>query len=228
MKNKLFVCLFLLSSFFSLGQSKSKRGWKAAAALATTSALVYNDFSRTTQSDFRSKNLAAFHTTADDYLQYTPTLINIGSHLMGLKTKNQPKDQMAIFVLGTGIYYVTVKSMKYVINETRPNGEPYSFPSGHTTTAFFGAHVLAKEYWEEHPAIAITGYALASTTGILRMANNQHWAADVLMGAAVGIASAEAAYWVYPKLKKALHQSAFEWDPIVSPNFYAARVQVRF
>ncbi len=228
MKNKLFVCLFLLSSFFSLGQSKSKRGWKAAAALATTSALVYNDFSRTTQSDFRSKNLADFHTTADDYLQYTPTLINIGSHLMGLKTKNQPKDQMAIFVLGTGIYYVTVKSMKYVINETRPNGEPYSFPSGHTTTAFFGAHVLAKEYWEEHPAIAITGYALASTTGILRMANNQHWAADVLMGAAVGIASAEAAYWVYPKLKKALHQSAFEWDPIVSPNFYAARVQVRF
>lgn len=228
MKNKLFVCLFLLSSFFSLGQSKSKRGWKAAAALATTSALVYNDFSRTTQSDFRSKNLADFHTTADDYLQYTPTLINIGSHLMGLKTKNQPKDQLAIFVLGTGIYYVTVKSMKYVINETRPNGEPYSFPSGHTTTAFFGAHVLAKEYWEEHPAIAITGYALASTTGILRMANNQHWAADVLMGAAVGIASAEAAYWVYPKLKKALHQSAFEWDPIVTPNFYAARVQVRF
>jgi membrane-associated phospholipid phosphatase len=228
MKNKLFVCLFLLSSFFSLGQSKSKRGWKAAAALATTSALIYNDFSRTTQSDFRSKNLADFHTTADDYLQYTPTLINIGSHLMGLKTKNQPKDQLAIFVLGTGIYYVTVKSMKYVINETRPNGEPYSFPSGHTTTAFFGAHVLAKEYWEEHPAIAITGYALASTTGILRMANNQHWAADVLMGAAVGIASAEAAYWVYPKLKKALHQSAFEWDPIVTPNFYAARVQVRF
>lgn len=228
MKNKLFVCLFLLSSLFSLGQSKSKRGWKAAAALATTSALVYNDFSRTTQSDFQTKNLADFHTPADNYLQYTPTLINIGSHLMGLKTKSQPKDQLAMFVIGTGIYYVTVKSMKYVINETRPNGEPYSFPSGHTTTAFFGAHTLAKEYWEEHPGIAITGYALAITTGILRMANNQHWASDVLMGAAMGIASAEAAYWVYPKLKKALHQSAFEWDPIVSPNFYAARIQVRF
>lgn len=228
MKNKLFVCLLLLSSLFSLGQSKSKRGWKAAAALATTSALVYNDFSRTTQSDFRTKNLADFHTPADNYLQYTPTLINIGSHLMGLKTKSQPKDQLAMFVLGTGIYYVTVKSMKYVINETRPNGEPYSFPSGHTTTAFFGAHTLAKEYWEEHPGIAITGYALATTTGILRMANNQHWASDVLMGAAMGIASAEAAYWVYPKLKKALHQSAFEWDPIVTPNFYAARIQVRF
>ena len=228
MKNKLLVCLCLLASMHALGQSKIKRGWKAAAALATTSALVYNDYSRTAQSDFRSKNLADFHTSADDYLQYTPTLLNIGSHWLGLKTKSQPKDQLAIFVLGTGIYFVTTKTLKYVVNETRPNGEPYGFPSGHTTTAFFGAHSLAKEYWEEHPGIAITGYALATTTGILRMANNEHWASDVLMGAAVGIASAEAAYWVYPKLKKALHQSAFEWDPIVTPNYYAARVQVRF
>lgn len=228
MKNKLFVCLFLLSSQLSLGQSTSKRGWKAAAALATTSALVYNDFSRTTQGDFRAKNLPNFRTPADDYLQHLPMLTSVGLHFMGAKAQNEVKDQAAMFVLGTGIYYVTVKSMKYVINETRPNGEPYSFPSGHTTTAFFGAHTLAKEYGKEHPGIAIAGYALATTTGILRMANNQHWASDVLMGAAMGIASAEAAYWVYPKLKKALHQSAFEWDPIVTPNFYAARVQVRF
>ena len=228
MKNKLFTILCLFISLQSIGQAKVKRGWKAAAALATTSALVYNDFSHTAQSDFRSKHLADFKTSADDYLQYTPTLINIGSHLLGLKTKSQPKDQAALFVLGTGIYFVTAKTMKYVVNETRPNGEPYSFPSGHTTTAFFGAHALAKEYWEEHPGIAITGYALATTTGILRMANNEHWASDVFMGAAVGIASAEVAYWVYPKLKKALHQSALEWDPIVTPTYYAARVQVRF
>jgi hypothetical protein len=228
MKNKLFTILCLFISLQSIGQAKVKRGWKAAAALATTSALVYNDFSHTVQRDFREKNLSDFHTPLDNYLQYTPTLANIGFHLIGIKSKSQPKDQLAVFVIGTGIYYTTTKTLKYVINETRPNGEAYSFPSGHTTTAFFGAHVLAKEYWEEHPAIAITGYALASTTGVLRMANNKHWAADVLMGAAVGIASAEAAYWVYPKLKKALKMNAFEWDPIVTPNFYAARVQVRF
>lgn len=228
MKNKLLIGLLILSSILSYGQSKSKRGWKAAAALATTGALVYNDFSHTAQSDFRAKHLANFNTSADDYLQYTPTLINIGSHLMGLKSQSNPKDQVGKFILGTGIYFVTTKTLKYVVNETRPNGEPYSFPSGHTTTAFFGAHTLAKEYWEDHPGIAITGYALATTTGILRMANNQHWASDVFMGAAVGIASAEVAYWAYPKLKKALHQNAFEWDPIVTPTYYAARVQVRF
>ena len=228
MKNKLFLILCLVASLNAHGQTKIKRGWKAAAALATTSALVYNNYSHTAQRDFRAANLSDFHTPLDNYLQYTPTLANIGLHMIGLKTKSQPKDQLAIFVLGTGIYYVTTKTLKYVVNETRPNGEPYSFPSGHTTTAFFGAHVLAKEYGEDYPAIAITGYALASTTGILRVANNEHWVSDVLMGAAVGIASAEAAYWVYPKLKKALHMSAFEWEPIVAPNYYAARVQVHF
>ena len=143
MKNKLLIGLLLLSSILSYGQSKSKRGWKAAAALATTGALVYNDFSHTAQSDFRAKHLANFNTSADDYLQYTPTLINIGSHLMGLKSQSNPKDQVGKFILGTGIYFVTTKTLKYVVNETRPNGEPYSFPSGHTTTAFFGAHTLA-------------------------------------------------------------------------------------
>ena len=58
MKNKLFTILCLFISLQSIGQAKVKRGWKAAAALATTSALVYNDFSHTVQRDFREKNLS--------------------------------------------------------------------------------------------------------------------------------------------------------------------------
>jgi membrane-associated phospholipid phosphatase len=228
MKNKLITSLLLILSIQSFAQTKIKRGWKAAAALATTSALLYNDFSHTTQLEFRSRNFPDFYTPADTYLQYSPALMNIGLHAMGLKTKSDTKELVAKFVLGTGIYYVSAMTLKYVVNETRPNGEPYSFPSGHTTTAFFGAHSLAKEYWEEHPEIAVTGYVLATTTGILRVANNQHWASDVLMGAGLGIASAEAAYWIYPKLKKALNMHAIKWDPVIAPNYYVARLQVQF
>jgi len=62
----------------------------------------------------------------------------------------------------------------------------------------------------------------------LRLANNQHWATDVLMGAAIGIASAEIADWAYPKIKKAMNKTAVKWEPIVAPNYYAARVSYSF
>jgi membrane-associated phospholipid phosphatase len=60
------------------------------------------------------------------------------------------------------------------------------------------------------------------------MANNKHWATDVAMGAAIGIASAEFAHWAYPKLKKSLDKTSLNWEPIVAPNFYAARVSYAF
>jgi membrane-associated phospholipid phosphatase len=88
--------------------------------------------------------------------------------------------------------------------------------------------MLDRSFGKKYPAIAIGGYALATATGALRMANNKHWASDVAMGAAIGIASAELAYWAYPKLKKSLNKTSLTWEPVVAPNFYAARVRYAF
>jgi membrane-associated phospholipid phosphatase len=60
------------------------------------------------------------------------------------------------------------------------------------------------------------------------MANNKHWASDVAMGAAVGIASAEFAHWLYPKLQKSVEKTTLQWEPIVAPYFYAARLSYAF
>jgi membrane-associated phospholipid phosphatase len=225
MKNSFLGFLFLLISISSLAQNKA---WYYVAGLSTASAILYTDFAKNEQQKYYQNNLIGFHSSADDFLQYSPALFNVGLHLAGLQDTQRPKDLVALFVIGTGTYTVITQGLKYAVNETRPNGTDHSFPSGHTATAFFGARMLDRSFGKKYPAIAIGGYALATATGALRIANNKHWASDVAMGAAIGIASAEVAYWVYPKLKKSLDKTSLTWEPMVAPNFYAARVSYAF
>ena len=224
MKNRILAFLLLVS----VHTYAQKKAWAYAAGLSGISILLYNDSSKEAQKKYYDANLNNFHTSADNILQYSPTLLNIGLHLAGLEDKSSKKELLGKFIIGTGTYVVITQGLKYGINETRPDGTDHSFPSGHTTTAFFGARMLDKAYGKKYPIIAIGGYALASTTGALRMANNKHWASDIFMGAAIGIVSAEIADWAYPKFKKAMNNSALEWEPIISPNFYAARMSYTF
>lgn len=60
-----------------------------------------------------------------------------------------------------------------------------SFPSGHTSTAFAIATVIANKY-EETPYIKPISYGIASLTGLSRINDNKHWASDVFFGAALG------------------------------------------
>lgn len=209
----------------SLAQNKA---WYYVAGLSTASAILYTDFAKNEQQNYYQNNLQSFHSSADDFLQYSPTLLNIGLHVAGLKDNQKPKELLTIFLIGTGTYTVLTQSLKYTINETRPDGTDHSFPSGHTATAFFGARMLDRAYGKQYPLISIGGYALATATGAMRIANNKHWATDVAMGAAIGIASAEIAHWIYPKLKKSLDKTSLNWEPIVAPNYYAARVSYAF
>jgi membrane-associated phospholipid phosphatase len=225
MKNKIIGILFLTISIPSLAQNKA---WYYVTGLSTASAILYTDFAKDQQKTFYQNNLGGYHNSADDFLQYSPTLLNIGLHVAGLKDNQKPKELFTIFLIGTGTYTVLTQGLKYTINETRPDGTDHSFPSGHTTTAFFGARMLDRSYGKQYPLISLGGYALATATGAMRIANNKHWATDVAMGAAIGIASAEIAHWIYPKLKKSLDKTSLNWEPIVAPNYYAARVSYAF
>lgn len=60
-----------------------------------------------------------------------------------------------------------------------------SFPSGHTSMAFTMAAVVAEEY--ESPAVDFLAYGLAGTVGVTRIHQDQHWASDVVGGAALGL-----------------------------------------
>jgi membrane-associated phospholipid phosphatase len=65
-----------------------------------------------------------------------------------------------------------------------------SFPSGHTVTAFAFASTVTREsrFWWPHATwyVGTVFYGGASLVGLARMYNNQHWASDVMAGAAIG------------------------------------------
>ena len=232
MKFKIAILVLCLAiPLKNIAQKPAKKiGWKAPVALGLTSLLLYNASSKDAQSTIYRNNFLNFSTKLDDILQYTPAILNVGLGLSGLEAKNTRQDRARIFILGTVIYVGTTQGLKYAINETRPNGTEHSFPSGHTATAFFGATLLAKEYGENYPWIAVGGYTLAGTTAFLRMANNKHWASDVLMGAGIGIASAEIASYLYPKIKSKLTKSKTTWnfEPQIAPNYYVAKLNYSF
>jgi membrane-associated phospholipid phosphatase len=65
-----------------------------------------------------------------------------------------------------------------------------SFPSGHATNAFAFASAVSREtemWWPRSRwYVGTVMYGGATLVGLSRMYNNQHWASDILAGAAVG------------------------------------------
>ncbi|AUD05397.1 phosphatase PAP2 family protein [Spirosoma pollinicola] len=146
-----------------------------------------------------------FRTQVDNYLQYGPMIGWAGLSLAGVKGRSQPLDRAGIALVAHGIMTVVVLGLKQVTHELRPDlSDSYSFPSGHTALAFTGAGLLDREFGGVSPWIPIGGYAMATSTGILRMTNDKHWISDVLVGAGIGLLSTEVAYQVYPWLKRKL------------------------
>jgi membrane-associated phospholipid phosphatase len=135
----------------------------------------------------------------DDYIQYMPYAGIYIPDLCGIKAKHNLLDRT--LVLGTSIIICTsaVQVSKHTIPVTRPDGSnKYSFPSGHTATAFLGAHILFREYKDISPWMGIAGYGVAATTGAMRMINRKHWFSDVITGAGIGIISVELSYLMLP------------------------------
>ena len=88
-----------------------------------------------------------------------------------------------------------VNSLKLACGVLRPDESNFfSFPSGHTATAFMTATLLYKEYGFKSVWVGIVAYAAAIITGMTRILNNRHWMIDVIVGAALGILLTEMAY----------------------------------
>jgi len=85
---------------------------------------------------------------------------------------------------------VVTQGIKGAVHRKRPTGSNHSFPSGHTSATFATAAVVQAHYgWK----VAAPFYALGGYVSISRMVDNQHFASDVIFGAAVGIVSGRAA-----------------------------------
>ncbi len=144
-----------------------------------------------------------FKSTIDNYSQYFPALAVYGLNVVGVKGKNNFKDRTIMYILTTLLSGAGVVAIKHIALVTRPDGSaPNSFPSGHTTTAFAAAEFLNQEYKDKSILYSVGGYAIATTTGILRMYNNRHYLSDIICGAGLGMLSTKLVYMVYPAIKK--------------------------
>ncbi|MBS0387081.1 MAG: phosphatase PAP2 family protein [Proteobacteria bacterium] len=100
-----------------------------------------------------------------------------------LHLDGSPRHDLAL-ALGRSV--VATETLKFAVNENRPNGGDHSFPSGHTAFAFTGAEFIRKEYgWRW----GVPSYAVAGYVGWSRVAAREHYTHDVLAGALIGILS---------------------------------------
>jgi len=169
-----------------------------------------------------------FANHADDYLRYAPAAAVYALNLIGIKGKHNIADQTGLYLLSMGIMGVSTTVVKRVVDRNRPDGsDNYSFPSGHTASAFAAAEFLNREYRQVSPWIGYAGYTIATATGVLRMYNNRHFVSDVVAGAGFGIASAKVAYFIYPHLK-ALFRSKQNISYSLVPTYQQRSVGLAF
>jgi membrane-associated phospholipid phosphatase len=92
-------------------------------------------------------------------------------------------------------------TLKYTVDEERPNGGSQSFPSGHTSISFCSAEFMRKRYGWEY---GIPAYAAASFVAYSRVEAREHYPHDVVAGAAIGIVSS----YIFTRPYKGWHVEA--------------------
>ena len=146
--------------------------------------------------------------TIDDFLQYTPAVSVYALNTMGVRGKNNLKDRTVILGTSMLLMATSVYALKHITNVKRPDGsDNHSFPSGHTALSFAGAEFLYQEYKDVSVWYGVSGYVVATATGVFRIYNNKHWLTDVAAGAGIGILSTKAAYWLSPILNRHIFPS---------------------
>jgi hypothetical protein len=133
------------------------------------------------------KPLGDASKVGDYYGQMIPNAAyTLGMLAHGYFAKNETSTDRAEMMFKASAYAgLTATLIKYTVREPRPDNikEKNSFPSGHTTTAFAFASMVAMEhewYWGA-PALA-----LATLTGVSRMNDGRHFLHDVVAGMTIG------------------------------------------
>jgi membrane-associated phospholipid phosphatase len=175
---------------------------KAGLVIGATSGLFFadtgiRDFAQKNQSSPGDKVAAVGNVLGDPLYTLPPLgLFYLYGHLnddpKARQTSLLAVESLAISGIFTWTLKLTAQRPRPFTGEasSRWNGPSlkianYSFPSGHTTTAFSIATVLAEEY-DNNPYVPPIAYGLATLTGFARIYDDKHWASDAFIGGAIG------------------------------------------
>jgi len=184
------------------------------------------------QNDIRNGIGKGFSTTIDDYLRYVPMAELAIANIIGLQSKNHWFDQAKNLFIIDLASFVLVRPLKSIVKRSRPNNIYIynSFPSGHTTLAFSNATLLYYEYIDHHPVFAYSGYVFATATGALRVLNDRHWVADVLVGAGIGMLITHIVYALEPlkNWNPFLEKQQLSFMPIINRDEFKLGINWQF
>jgi membrane-associated phospholipid phosphatase len=176
------------------------REWAIAAAIGgITAGMIYSIDAEVRNTSMKSETFHSFGETIRP-LGTGPGLVALtgGFALTGI-IFNRPKERETARLLleasASGAFFTVLG--KYTFGRTRPREdrgprafEPFSgevsMPSGETTSAFIMAGVVTAQYPQWYWQVLM--YSLASAVGAGRIALDAHWASDVFLSAALGIA----------------------------------------
>jgi hypothetical protein len=175
-----------------------KKSILPAVLIIIGSSLSGSHFEQNIKTKIRNQVGNNYEFKIDNYIQYAPVVQLYLADILGVKSKNHWFDQTKYLFFSQLFSSTVTHSLKQVTKKARPNGNEFSFPSGHTTFAFTNATVLKNEFEESSPLLAYSGYSFAIATGTFRMINNKHWFSDVLVGAGIGILATEIVYHFEP------------------------------
>ena len=160
----------------------------------------------------------------DLYGQVYPNAIYVVGMLgYGLFSNGRQSYSKAAHMFKATVYAGLIATiLKYSVREPRPDNhkEKNSFPSGHTTTAFTFATVVATEhewYW------GLGALGMAGLTGYSRMNDGRHFLHDVVAGMTIGISYGLGTYYTQKGMGR---QYAF--IPIIDGDKNGIRVVTNF
>jgi hypothetical protein len=115
-------------------------------------------------------------------------LVGVGLYAGGWLAKRDRLSRTGADIMRAQVLsQVYVQALKYTVKRERPDqSDHYSFPSGHSASAFATAGVLQRHYgWK----VGVPATAVAAYVATARVHDNRHYLSDVIFGGAMGIAA---------------------------------------
>ena len=149
-------------------------------------------YTRCAHDDQIADHFEDHHTFGRDFTIGVGTIGNPITHfalagsgyVYGLLADEQPtRDVSRAALEALSLTGLLTTSLKLIAQDHGPNNEILAWPSGHTSSTVALATVLYDYYG---PAVGIPLYALSGFVMYERMDTDEHWASDLIFGAALG------------------------------------------
>jgi len=161
-----------------------------------------------------NQNGSAFKNDLSKTVSTSVTVVNIAAPLtiltVGLANHDKKLQKDAAYMAGGYLLSTIItQGTKRIVQRDRPyvsypfiirrvEESGYSFPSGHTSSAFYSAASLSLLYPKWY--VIAPAFLWAGTVGWARMYEGVHYPSDVFVGAIVGAGSA----WITYKVQKCM------------------------